>query len=162
MHRPLEYLAAQELHCHRLFRSDSTSYEVAKGHEVVNVMKHQPFEGVVGTVDSAFFSQAASPVVAQLRHYRFSTRCLKDTWPLALVASAEKRMPGTNAQATCAQQLELEPRVSKKSERTETPADNSSRSCTCEPHLAYPSLEPSDTKDAEASQRHPGREHTCP
>ena len=61
-----------------------------------------------------FFSQAASPVVAQLRHYRFSTRCLKDTWPLALVASAEKRMPGTNAQATCAQQLELEPRVSKK------------------------------------------------
>ena len=109
-----------------------------------------------------FFSQAASPVVAQLRHYRFSTRCLKDTWPLALVASAEKRMPGTNAQATCAQQLELEPRVSKKSERTETPADNSGRSCTCEPHLAYPSLEPSDTKDTEASQRHPGREHTCP
>ena len=109
-----------------------------------------------------FFSQAASPVVAQLRHYRFSTRCLKDTWPLALVASAEKRMPGTNAQATCAQQLELEPRVSKKSERTETPADNSSRSCTCEPHLAYPSLEPSDTEDAVASQRHPGREHTCP
>ena len=115
-----------------------------------------------GAVYQAFFSQAASPVVAQLRHYRFSTRCLKDTWPLALVASAEKRMPGTNAQATCAQQLELEPRVSKKSERTETPADNSGRSCTCEPHLAYPSLEPSDTKDAEASQRHPGREHTCP
>ena len=102
------------------------------------------------------------PRWSQLRHYRFSTRCLKDTWPLALVASAEKRMPGTNAQATCAQQLELEPRVSKKSERTETPADNSGRSCTCEPHLAYPSLEPSDTKDAEASQRHPGREHTCP